>query len=249
MRPPKNAIMPKTAAIIIIGDEILSGKVQDINSYHLACQLRALGVDVREISVIPDSVDVIASVVRAASETFDFVFTSGGIGPTHDDVTVEGISKGFNVGTVTSQPILEFIKKRCRGEPNRAALKMAELPEGAVALSLDEMFPPIVFRNVYILPGVPELLKEKFAQMKDRFAAEPYHLRKLFINDDECYLADHLQAVVSACPDVMVGSYPKLQAEGFKVVVTLESRDEEKLQQALQKLTALLPPEVLIRTE
>ena len=241
--------MSTTAGIIIIGDEILSGKVHDTNSHFLAAELRVLGVDVRRVYVIPDEVDMVARTVKKFSEGFDYVFTSGGVGPTHDDVTMEGITKAFGLGTTTSQEILNYLQKRCGGRLNEAVRKMAELPEGAEVLEVEGAFPPVVVRNVYILPGVPELLRKKFRQIKERFRTEPYHLSKVFINEEECFVAHHLDVVVSEFPEVMVGSYPKMSEKGYKVILTLESRDAGALDRAFKKLIGLLPEEIVVATE
>jgi FAD synthetase len=110
----------KCAGIIIIGDEILSGKVQDVNSFYLACELRALGVDVRRISVIPDEVDLIAKEVTEFSEKYNYVFTSGGVGPTHDDVTMAGIAKGFGVRLIEHPEIKSMFYSRFKNLVNNA---------------------------------------------------------------------------------------------------------------------------------
>lgn len=241
---------PKTAAVIIIGNEILSGKVQDTNSSYLASELRALGVDVRRISVIPDDIDVIAKETAAFSEKYDYVFTAGGVGPTHDDVTIEGIARGFNLGTVTNRKILEHIRLRCGGSLNDAAVKMAEVPEGAEIIEMEGlMFPPVVVRNVYIFPGIPEFLKQKFSRIKERFRSKPFALKKIYVNEEECSIAHHLGRITSEFPDVMVGSYPRVDVPGYKVIVTLESTNSESLKKAYDLLTALLPEGTVVRSE
>ncbi len=241
--------MPKTAAIIVIGDEILSGKVQDANSHFLAAELRALGVDVRRVIVIPDELDAVAREVSAASEAYDYVFTSGGVGPTHDDVTMEAIARGFGLGTEPNPVILQYLRGRCGERLNSAAQKMANLPKGAELLDVEGPFPPVRVRNVYILPGVPGLLRKKFHQIKERFRSRPYVLRKVFLNEEECYVARHLDKVVREFPDVMVGSYPMFDNSAHKVVVTLESREPDRLRRAFEKLMSLLPKEIVAGTE
>src|ERR1700752_1602831 len=156
--------MNRTAGIVVIGNEILSGKVTDTNSSFLTRELRAMGVDVRRISVIPDDLDDIAGTVRDFHQTFDLVFTSGGVGPTHDDITIEGVARALSRRVIV-HPVLEAkIHEYLNGKtPNAAHLKMAEAPEGAELL-MDERirFPTIKAENIYILPGIPEILQQKF---------------------------------------------------------------------------------------
>lgn len=240
--------MPKTAAIIIIGNEILSGKIKDANSSYLASELRALGVDVRRISVIPDDLGEIAAEVAAASGKYDYVFTAGGVGPTHDDVTMEGIALGFKLKTVTSGRLLEVITQRCGGRMNESSRKMAEVPEGAEVIEMEGLrFPPVVLRNVFIFPGIPEFLRQKFSAIKERFRSEPFVLREVYVNEEECYIAPSLERVVAEFPGVMVGSYPKVDNPEYKVVVTLESTDSAALGRAYERLVGLLPEDSLVK--
>ena len=152
--------MPQRAGIVLVGNEILSGKVIDANAAYLCRELRALGVDVRRIAVIPDDVEEIAREVAAFSRAFDVVFTSGGVGPTHDDVTIEGVARALGVGVVRHPTLVAALERYYRerlgadatlGEPH---LKMAEVPEGAELLADGNVrFPTIRMGNVYILPG------------------------------------------------------------------------------------------------
>src|SRR5918993_1176127 len=123
--------MPKTAGIILVGNEILSGKIVDANASYLCRELRALGVDVRRISVIPDEVDLIAAEVARFSADYDVVFTSGGVGPTHDDVTIEGVARAAGVRVMRHPALVTLIEAYFKGKVTEAALKMAEIPEGA----------------------------------------------------------------------------------------------------------------------
>ena len=160
----------RTAGIVIIGNEILSGKVTDENSPFLAQQLRELGVELRRIVTIPDEVDLIGTEVLAFHQQYDHVFTSGGVGPTHDDVTMEGIARGFGRRVVRDPDMEEKIRSFASGEPNEAQLKLAEVPEGAVLIHDPRLgFPTIQFENIYILPGIPELLRKKFDALRERF--------------------------------------------------------------------------------
>ena len=163
--------MPKTAGILLVGNEILSGKIQDANAAYLCRELRALGVDVRRIAVIPDEVGLIADEVVAFSREFDVVFTSGGVGPTHDDVTIEGVARAMGVAVVRHPTLVELIQRHFQGRATDAHLKMAEVPEGAELIVDGRLgFPTIKCENIYILPGIPEILEQKFQSLRDRFA-------------------------------------------------------------------------------
>ena len=173
--------MGKTAGIIIIGDEILSGKVQDCNAFFMAKELWAHGIHLSRISVIPDDVDQIAEEVRIYSIKFDYVFTSGGIGPTHDDVTIEGIAKAFNVKIIIDDTLKGIVENKM-GTLSPEKLKMAEAPEGSELVTNGNLsFPLIKFKNIYIFPGIPELLRKKFFAIKTLFNEPHVHLKKIYI--------------------------------------------------------------------
>src|SRR5919201_3110556 len=123
--------MPKTAGIVLIGNEILSGKIADANAAYLCRELRELGVDVRRISVIPDDVDTIAAEIAAFSREFDVVFTSGGVGPTHDDVTIEGVARAMQVPVVRHPELVALLERYYGDRLTEAHRKMAEVPQGA----------------------------------------------------------------------------------------------------------------------
>src|SRR6267378_1949182 len=123
--------MPKTAGIILVGNEILSGKIADANAAYLCRELRALGVDVRRICVIPDEIPLIAQEVAAFSRAHDVVFTSGGVGPTHDDVTIEGVALATGAKVVRHPMLVDILQRHFRDRLNESHLKMAEIPEGA----------------------------------------------------------------------------------------------------------------------
>ena len=239
-----------TAGILVIGNEILSGKVVDTNSPYLCKELRGLGVDVERIITIPDEIEIIAQYVRELSAAYDFVFTSGGIGPTHDDLTIDGIAAAFGRSLVFSESIGERLRRASKSEPNESELKMAQVPTGAVLIdSGDLWFPLVVVENVYIFPGIPELLRKKFDSARERFRGVPFVLRRVFVRAMESEIAEDLHALLGEFPELHLGSYPKIQEESFRVLLTLESRDERYVQRALDSLLARLPEGAIHRVE
>jgi molybdenum cofactor synthesis domain-containing protein len=240
----------RTAGIVVIGNEILSGKVTDTNSPFMARELRALGVTLERITTIPDDVEVIAATVRQFAERYEIVFTSGGVGPTHDDVTMEGVARAFGRQVIRHPELDRRLRDYLGANANEARMRMADTPEGAELISDQRLgFPTIKCENVYILPGIPEILEQKFTALKERFAASPYHLRVVYTRDGEGSIAEHLNATVAKFPELMLGSYPKLGHPEYAVKLTLESKDQAYVEAALAHLLAILPAEAVVRTE
>jgi molybdenum cofactor synthesis domain-containing protein len=240
--------MPKTAGIILIGNEILSGKIRDENAAYLCRELRALGVDVRRIAVIPDEVGLIADEVATFTKAFDLVFTSGGVGPTHDDVTIEGVARAMAVPVVRHPELVALLERYYRGTVTEAALRMAEIPEGAELVTGGTLrFPTILMRNVYILPGVPEIFRQKFDALRERFRDQPIHLKNVFVRIGEGTLADYLNGLLESFPLLQLGSYPEFSNPEYQVKVTLESRDRGYLEQALGDFLARLPTDAVVK--
>ena len=242
--------MARTAGIILIGNEILSGKVVDANASYLCRELRALGVEVRKISVIPDEVELIAFEVSEHSRAFDVVFTSGGVGPTHDDVTIEGVARGLGVPVVRDPRLVRVLEGFHKGRLNEARLKMAAVPEGAELMAGEELaFPAVVVRNIYVLPGVPEIFRQKFEALREHFRESPFHLCSVFVNMAEGTLADHLNELLRRHPELMLGSYPEFLNTEYKVKVTLESKDRKYVERAVEDLLQRLPGAAVVRVE
>ena len=242
--------MAKSAGIVLIGNEILSGKIHDANAAYLCRELRGLGVEVRKISVIPDELEPIAEEVAQFARAYDYVFTSGGVGPTHDDVTIEGVARAMGVSVVRDARLVSLLEGFYKGNLNAARLKMAEVPEGAELLAGDSLiFPAVVMGNVYILPGVPEIFRQKFDAIKERFRGRPFHLRSVFVRIGEGTLADFLNDLLKAYPLLLLGSYPEFSHPDYKVKVTLESKDRQYLEQALAEFVARLPRDAVVRVE
>ena len=241
--------MAKTAGIVIIGNEILSGKVQDVNAAYLLRELRLLGVDVKKVSVIPDEIDIIALEVATFSRQFNIVFTSGGVGPTHDDVSIEGIAQAFGRRVIRHPELEHLLRSRYSGTLNEARLKLTEVPEGALLIREDGLWlPAVMIENVYIFPGIPDLLRQKFDALKERFREQPYFLRKVYVRESEGNIAAYLHDLLREFPDLMLGSYPDIHNSLYKVMLTLESKDEGYLRAALDRLIALLPPDSIHQT-
>jgi FAD synthetase len=240
----------RTAGIIVIGNEILSGKVVDTNSPFLARELRTLGVTVRRILTIPDELDDIAAAVAAFHRDYDVVFTSGGVGPTHDDVTMEGVARGLGRKVIRHPDIEGRIREYFGDKINDARLRLAEVPEGAELIVDGRLgFPTIKCENVYILPGIPEILVQKFQALRERFAASPYFLRVVYTREGEGAIAEHLNATMAAFPELLLGSYPKIGDPDYAVKLTLESKDQGYVERALAHLLRLLSSEAVVRTE
>lgn len=240
----------RTAGVVVIGNEILSGKVVDTNSPFLAQELRKLGVALRGIVTIPDELDLIASTVRDFHERFDHVFTSGGVGPTHDDVTIEGIARGLGRRVIRHPEMESNIRRFVPGELNAAHLKMAEVPEGAELLQDENLnFPTIRVENIYILPGIPEILRKKFAGLRALFADTPYHLKVIYTSFSESMIAESLNQTVVEFPELLLGSYPKIGDPEYMVKLTMESKDGQYVQRAFDRLLFLLPAGSVVRTE
>jgi molybdenum cofactor synthesis domain-containing protein len=237
-----------TAAMVVIGNEILSGKVADSNSGFLARELRQAGVSLERIIVIPDDVPTIADVVRECSARYDHVFTSGGVGPTHDDMTIAGVARAFGRKIVIHDELAGAIERAIGRKPNPAYLKMAEVPDGAALITSDPgHFPTVQIENVYVLPGIPEIFEAKITSLRDRFASQPYHLRQILVAASEGRIADFLNATLAVYPDLMLGSYPKLADPEYQVKLTLESKDEAYVDRALDDLVGRIPSEYIVR--
>jgi len=241
----------ETAGIIIIGNEILSGKVKDLNSSYLCEELRILGVEVRQIITIPDLPEIIGRSAVDFSERFTWVFTSGGIGPTHDDITVSSIAKGFGEDLFESPEIIRIIENFHGKNTTNAHRRMAMIPKGSKLIETLEGRPPqLQFRNIFIFPGIPEYLKIRFSNIKENFRTTPIVLKEIYLKADEGTIAGLLDATLETFPELMLGSYPKVsESEDYKVKLTLECRDSAYLEKAFKFLYERLPEEYILKAE
>lgn len=229
-----------TAAVVIIGDEILTGKFPDENGTFLIGRLRTLGCDLRRLVVVSDEVPEIAAEVRRCADAHDHVITTGGVGPTHDDRTLEGIARAFDLPLET-RPELVALMDRFGLERSETNLRMATVPAGAqLVVGPRSSFPTVRVRNVWIFPGIPKLMHSRFEEIADLFAGEQVRTARLYTDQAEVDIAGVLMAVAARHPSVNIGSYPRFGEGDYKVIVTLESRDDPALAEATRELRSAL---------
>lgn len=238
-----------TVALLIIGAEVLSGKVKDVNGPYLLHALRARGVEVCEIRIIGDTVAAIAAAIAQLAAEQTFVITTGGIGPTHDDVTMAGIALGLgNQGVIVHPALLEAVNRRFVahgadiGQMPPAYRRLAEVPAQAEVMIGDGSFVPVVrVHNVFVLPGVPQLMRGCFAQIAQLFAGPAFYTRALYLIVNESVIAADLTAVQERFPDVAIGSYPRFDQGQPEVQLTVDGRDLGRVETAIDALLARLP--------
>ena len=236
--------------MLVIGDEILTGKVEDSNSPWVARRCRSLGLQLCRIIVLPDDIEQVAAAVAEWSRRCDFVFTSGGVGPTHDDLTMEAVAKAFGRKLVLNEAMCDRIARHQQEPLNESQRKMAMLPEGAKAVDAGDLwFPIVIVENVHVFPGIPQLFEKKFEAIRDRFSGDPFHLRQVYVTRHESDIAQSLHDLLGDFPNVMLGSYPRLGETHYRVLLTLESRDLAYLERALASLLERIPDEAVHRVE
>lgn len=237
------ARVARSAAALLIGNELLTGKIREANLYELACTLRQIGVPLRRVNVVPDDVDTIASEVATLAASHDVVFTSGGVGPTHDDVTIEAVARAFGVAVITD-PTMERLLRSAYGERCTVGhLRMALVPEGAeLATTAEVAWPTVLMRNVWVLPGVPEIFKMKLAVVREHVTGErSFVTRAVYTKMDEGELKPLLDEVVAASREVEIGSYPKFFDPAYRTKITFDGTDPDAVEAAEVHFLRLLP--------
>lgn len=234
---------PTTAAALIIGNELLSGKITDTNLPELARLLRTMGVLLRRVVMVLDDVAAIADEVRELAATHDWLFTSGGIGPTHDDVTVAAVAMAFGVREVENPTMRALLQRVYRGRCSEGLLRMAQVPEGAVIETIDDhSWPTVRMHNVWLLPGIPEAFRAKLPVVRAVIGQRSaYVSTAVYTQMEEGDLKPLLDAVVAAFPDVDVGSYPRWRDARYKTKLTFDGLDQARVQEARDAFVATLP--------
>ena len=223
-----------TAAMLVIGDEVLSGRTRDANMYHLANCLTERGIDLLEVRIVTDRPDHIVASVNELRKRVDHVFTSGGIGPTHDDVTAEAVAAAFGVNIAVRDDARNLIKERCDEYGltlNAARLRMARIPDGAeLILNPVSAAPGFSLGNVHVMAGVPKIFVSMLDGLLARLPAGlPLVSESIEINTVEGELAARLSQIAEGFDEVQIGSYPFRKDGRFGVNIVVRSKDEHQV--------------------
>ncbi|MEM8795100.1 MAG: molybdopterin-binding protein [Pseudomonadota bacterium] len=236
-----------TAGILVIGDEILSGRTKDTNSGYIADYLTAVGIDLKEIRVVADEKEAIIGAVRTLSDAYTYVFTTGGIGPTHDDITADCMAEAFGVGIDHNEEAIAMMKANYPPEIelNEARLRMARIPFGATLIDNAMRAPPgFRIENVHVMAGVPTVMRAMLDEIGPTLeTGTVIHSRTVPFSRGEGTIAAGLGAIQADFDDVSIGSYPMIKDGRYMTQIVLRSRDETRLgeaEAAVSKLAASL---------
>ena len=239
---------PRTAAALVIGNELLTGKVEDVNVSALAQALFPIGIRLRRVIFCPDEVEIIRQDLDHLRRNHDLVFTSGGVGPTHDDVTVEAVAAAFGRPLVTSPEIRQLLEEFFGDRLTESYLRMAQVPEGTqLVTSPKNRWPTVRVENVFILPGLPEIFRRKLPLLQEhldighRFVSKAVDTRL-----DEGALAPLLRRLTVEHPEVSIGSYPRWGEGPVRVRITFDATDEALVDRALAAFSTAIGEEALV---
>ena len=230
-----------TAAMLVIGDEILSGRTRDANMNYLAGELTKVGIELREARVVSDDKDAIVAAVRALSDKYDHVFTSGGIGPTHDDITADCIAAAFGASIDVrddARALLAAHYARTGGDLNEARLRMARIPDGATLIDNPvSTAPGFVLGNVHVMAGVPSVFHAMVASVLPTLTGgQPLLSQTLRVDRGEGDIAGPLGKLADAYPDLSIGSYPFQQNGAYGANIVVRGQDGAQVDAAMSEL-------------
>ena len=230
-----------TAAMLVIGDEILSGRTRDANMYHLAGELTRLGIDLREVRVISDNAEAIIAAVRALSAAYTHVFTSGGIGPTHDDITADCIAAAFDTSIDVRADARQLLADHYEGrgvELNAARLRMARIPEGAVLIDNPvSVAPGFTLGNVHVMAGVPAVFEAMVASILPKLTGgAPLLSQTLTVHRPEGEIAGPLSDLAADFPGLSIGCYPFQKDGAFGANIVVRGEDGAQINAAMTRL-------------
>ena len=233
-----------TAAMLVIGDEILSGRTRDANMHYLAGELTKHGIDLKEVRIVSDDAPAIEEAVRALSDSHDHVFTSGGIGPTHDDITADAIAKAFGVG-IDHHPevVARFRERWSEQDLNEARLRMARIPDGAELIqSATILAPGFKLGNVIVMAGVPSIMQAMMDIVAPKLKSGVRMLSETVrANAREGDIGGPLREIAKAHPDTIIGSYPFIDEDQKpNTHLVVRSRDQDKLSAAMAAVKEML---------
>ncbi|MEI2808450.1 competence/damage-inducible protein A [Albidovulum sp.] len=235
-----------TAAILIIGDEILSGRTRDANMHYLAGELGRIGIDLKEVRVVADETAAIVAAVNALRAGYTHVFTSGGIGPTHDDITADAVAAAFGMALHVrddARAILAAHYDRAGLEFNAARQRMARIPEGALLIDNPiSIAPGFSLENVHVMAGVPDIFKAMVASLLPRLTGgKPVLSQTLRVDRGEGMIAEPLGALAAEFGDLSFGSYPFIQNGAYGTNIVVRGTDAARIDAAIGRLAALFP--------
>ncbi|GBD47234.1 competence/damage-inducible protein A [Methylopila sp. Yamaguchi] len=235
---------PATAAVLVIGDEVLSGRTRDSNSGYIAQYLTNIGIDLKEVRVVADDEAAIVEAINALRARYTYLFTTGGIGPTHDDITADSVAKAFGVGIDHDPRAVAMLRERFpnAADLNEGRLRMARIPFGAdlIANKVSKA-PGFRLENVFVFAGVPSIMQAMLDEVGPTLAAGVKVLSESVRADaKEGDIATPLGAVQKEHPGVAIGSYPFVDEGGFNTNIVIRSRDPEALAAAKTAVEAML---------
>ena len=239
----KKANKKVNAAIVIIGNEILSGRTQDVNVSFLTKWLNNLGVSVSEVRIIEDKEESIINCIKEIKKNFKYIFTTGGIGPTHDDITSKSIAKAFNLSCGYHKEAYEILEKYYKpGEFNEGRKKMAKIPEGASLIyNPSSGAPGFVVENVFCLPGVPSILKSMIDGLKDKIIGGKKILSKtISVQTVESEIAKSLEEAQNQFKNVEIGSYPFFRLGRIGVSIVIRSTEKKQINDCCKQIVSFL---------
>ncbi len=244
MKAPETGEAPATAAVLVIGDEILSGRTQDLNTRYIANYLAQIGVDLREARVTPDDEDEIVAAVNALRARYTYVFTTGGIGPTHDDITADAVARAFGVEIGEDPRAMAMLRERFSEEElNPARRRMARIPRGArLVPNAASKAPGFWIGNVIVMAGVPVIMQS----MMDTVGPQLRASARILVDTIEAgpipegSYALKLEEIARAHENVSIGSYPNFSGQGVRNQIVLRCRDPVRLAAAADAVRALL---------
>ncbi len=244
----------RTAAVLLIGNELLSGKIADANLPFLAQELFGLGIHLKRAVVCGDDVDPIAEELRDLRGRCDLVITTGGVGPTHDDVTLEAVAKAVGRPLVADPATVELIREWFGGDVQSAHLRLAMVPEGAELIASEDVRWPTVFVDgVLVFPGVPEIIRRKWPPVRERLRLaalqKGFVSRAVYCTTDEFGLAETLEALDEAYPDVSIGSYLRWGDADYRTKVTFDGQDPAAVDAAVAACIDAMGAAAVVRVE
>ncbi len=243
--------MRSGAAAIVIGNEVLTAKVTEANGALLIKRLRERGVVLHSVHFVLDDVDAIVEAVHLARRRAQWVFTSGGIGPTHDDVTVRAVALALGREVVRLPQMERLVREHYGERLTPEGMRLADAPEGSeLIFQAGARYPVLACDDVFMLPGVPQLFKLQLETVLARLPVTPVHIQMLYLGAPEAEVAFALDQVALAMPEVAIGSYPTFDVGAdYRVKITVEHKESAPVVEAVKRIEALLPAGVLLRRE